>query len=483
MQNADVNHVITPAYVFSEDQLLQRISMIRRRLGAPVRLVYAMKANPFLVSCLNGFVDAFEVCSPGEESICRRAGIEGKKLVLSGVNKEPESTRSQILMYREKAVYTVESIRQAELLNRLAMECGTALKVLLRLSSGNQFGMDVSAIRSLLLAKETYPALRWCGLQFYSGTQKSWKKIEKELGRLDELLCSLKAEFSSSYDDPSFLSELEYGPGLPVFYFVSDPEPEDEQTLDRLRSCLDKLSFSGTVTLEMGRFIAAYCGCYLTKVMDTKITEDCRYCITDGGIHQLNYYGQMMAMKVPHVRIIPAGSDDPFLTGEIGTGSDDPFRIGAMPPKTDDPSQSGTFPPGSDDPVRYDLRESSRSFYNSENAAAGLEEPAGRASQQTAGRPADRHWTICGSLCTTADVLIRDFSCSCLYPGDILIFERTGAYSVTEGISLFLSRDLPRVYLKRHENLILLRDQIQTEEWNYGRTSQLTGGNQTGSRF
>ena len=26
------------------------------------------------------------------------------------------------------------------------------------------------------------------------------------------------------------------------------------------------------------------------------------YCIVDGGIHQLNYFGQMMAMKQPYYR-------------------------------------------------------------------------------------------------------------------------------------------------------------------------------------
>ena len=36
-----------------------------------------------------------------------------------------------------------------------------------------------------------------------------------------------------------------------------------------------------------------------------------------------------------------------------------------------------------------------------------------------------------------------------LHVGDVLAFERTGAYCMTEGISLFLSRDLPAV-LYRH---------------------------------
>ena len=79
-------------------------------------------------------------------------------------------------------------------------------------------------------------------------------------------------------------------------------------------------------------------------------------------------------------------------------------------------------------------------------------------------------YEICGSLCTVSDVIIRQVPLENPETGDILVFERTGAYSVTEGISLFLSRDLPRVYVKSGEKMTLIREQIKTEEVNYGRT-------------
>ena len=55
------------------------------------------------------------------------------------------------------------------------------------------------------------------------------------------------------------LKELEYGPGLPVCYFQS--EKPMEEILESLKEGLKGLSFEGTVTLEMGRCIAAACGC------------------------------------------------------------------------------------------------------------------------------------------------------------------------------------------------------------------------------
>ncbi len=57
-------------------------------------------------------------------------------------------------------------------------------------------------------------------------------------------------------------------------------------------------------------------------------------------------------------------------------------------------------------------------------------------------------WSLCGSLCTTADVMVRKVSFTDLRCGDVLAFSNIGAYSVTEGIYLFLSRTMPRIVLR-----------------------------------
>ena len=76
-------------------------------------------------------------------------------------------------------------------------------------------------------------------------------------------------------------------------------------------------------------------------------------------------------------------------------------------------------------------------------------------------------WTICGSLCTANDILIKQFDASALEIGDRLVFPNAGAYCMTEGISLFLSRDLPRIYLvDGAETMTLVRDRIETADLN-----------------
>jgi diaminopimelate decarboxylase len=76
-------------------------------------------------------------------------------------------------------------------------------------------------------------------------------------------------------------------------------------------------------------------------------------------------------------------------------------------------------------------------------------------------------WCICGSLCTTNDVITREVSLDDLREGDVLAFHNAGAYTVTEGYALFLSRTMPRVILKRADGgYELARDFIETSTLN-----------------
>ena len=75
-------------------------------------------------------------------------------------------------------------------------------------------------------------------------------------------------------------------------------------------------------------------------------------------------------------------------------------------------------------------------------------------------------WTLCGSLCTTADVLVRKIALDGLAPGDFLAFRYIGAYSVTEGPALFLSRDLPRIVLHGPAGGRLARDTVHASDLN-----------------
>lgn len=381
----------TPAYLFDTDALTKRVRMIKDQLGSRFRICYAMKANPFLIKPLEQTVDCYEVCSPGEFRICERNAVSMERIVLSGVYKEKKDMLHAMLEYGADGIYTIESIRQLLLLEDCAKKADVKIKALIRVTSGNQFGLDEDEVRHVIASRKAYTHIEFIGLQQYTGTQKKkLSKIQAELAHLDTLIAQLKAEYD--FD----VKELEYGPGFFVPYFQSDEEIDDIAVLAEFRRIVEGLRYQGSITLEMGRYIAAYCGYYMTRIADMKTNRGQKYCIVDGGIHHLSYFGQAMAMKLPHYRYL-----------KVKKGND-----------------------------------------------GGEEE----------------NYTICGSLCTVNDVIVKNLPLLNAEIDDILIFERVGAYSVTEGIYLFLSRDLPEVLLwSEAEGVQTVREKAPTDVINDGK--------------
>lgn len=385
MNQEMIQHIVraykTPLYVFDIEVLLKRVQYLKDSFPSRVSLCYAMKSNPFLVQELEPFIEKFEVCSPGEYQICEEAGLSKEKLVISGVYKTPE-VMEIMLKQSNIGIYTIESTQQFQLLAELSNQSQQKIRLLLRLTSGNQFGLDESELEDILKIIPQFPYLCVQGIQYFSGTQKtSIKRLQREITYLDQYIKKL----NQMYQFP--IRELEYGPGFPVFYYQEESFDE-EDFFKQFSSLLEQMEYQGKVTLELGRSISASCGTYFTKVVDCKKNQGQNYAILDGGMHQLVYYGQMMAMKKPCYQLFPKREQGEEL------------------------------------------------------------------------------WTLCGSLCTINDLIVKQLSVGPLKVGDIFLFEKTGAYSMTEGISLFLSRDLPQVVFLKQGTLTLIRGAIPTYSFN-----------------
>lgn len=80
--------------------------------------------------------------------------------------------------------------------------------------------------------------------------------------------------------------------------------------------------------------------------------------------------------------------------------------------------------------------------------------------------PVKDEWNICGSLCSMNDIVVKLAPLPEIKLGDILCFKNTGAYCMTEGISLFLSREIPSVYIKKGDEYILVRESFETSRLN-----------------
>lgn len=359
----------TPLYIYDEDKFAHRFRVTDALLSDRIGLTYSMKANPFVVKEASGMAQHIEVCSYGEFKICEALHIPAEKLLISGVLKK-ESDFMEIAAYGgDRALYTAESPMQLKLIERAGERYGITLPVLLRLTSGNQFGMDASDILSLAAGRGRFPHTQIIGLHFFSGTRKkNLKKTARELQKLDLFIQEL-------YDKTGFsVQMIEYGTGFSAPYFENEKQTVTPAFMEEFRSLVSAMHYKGKMTVEMGRALAYDCGFYLTRVLDRKRSGSAVYCIVDGGIHQVNYDGQMHGMLSPLTELLRNTPEE--TKKEDGTTC-----------------------------------------------------------------------MICGSLCTVNDVLIADYKDGIPSVGDVLVFKNAGAYSVNEGMSTFLSHELPQIVL------------------------------------
>lgn len=283
----------TPLYVYDLDEMKNTADVFRECFRENASLCFAMKANSFLTRQMSEHMDRIEVCSMGEYRICRALGIKKDKLLISGVLKEKKDIFEILKDCSGECTYTAESQNQFYSLANWSEENCEVLHMYLRLTSGNQFGMDEETIYQLLKENKNYPFLKIQGIHYFSGTQKrSTDKIRKEINYLDTIC--------GKFQD---IKELEYGPGIPAAYFQNQKD-EMEEYLLALSQAIVNMKWQGKVTLEMGRALTASCGYYLTEIKDIKKNNGKNYCIVDGGIHQLQYDGQIRGMYRPQTEII-----------------------------------------------------------------------------------------------------------------------------------------------------------------------------------
>lgn len=297
----------TPLYIFHLDILKEQTDRIREGIGNEIRLCYAMKANPFLAGYMSKLVDRIEVCSMGEFRICKKLQIPLEKLFISGVMKKRTDIREILAYCGDQCAYTVESPLQFKYFvnwRREHIDEGK-LRLYLRLTSGNQFGMDEKTIIEILKEAQEIPGIEVEGIHYFSGTQKkNLKRHQKELDYLDKFLRRLEEEHIA-------VKHLEYGPGTAVPYFVGKKAETFEKTgLKGLQDAVKEMQWKGNVTVELGRALTAMCGYYLTMAEDNKTTDGINYCIVDGGNHQLNYDGQIKGMYEPYVKVLPKKADN-----------------------------------------------------------------------------------------------------------------------------------------------------------------------------
>jgi diaminopimelate decarboxylase len=289
--------VTPPAYVYDLAGLRAHAAAIRA--AVPAELFYAAKANPDarILTALAPYVDGIEVSSGGELAYVREVlpqarvafGGPGKTEAELGTAVDRVHVESPLELRRLAALR-----READVLLRVNLPVAAA-GAALRMSG--PFGMDAEALGSCLDLLADTPWLRLRGMHAHLASGL-------EAGPLLEVAAQVLGwarSWAGALDHPP---EFNVGGGMAVDY--RDPERRFDWAV--YGAGLASLRRPGEVLrIEPGRAVTAYCGWYVTEVLDVKRTHGAWYAVLRGGTHHL---------RTP----VAKGHDQPFTVLPVGDG-------------------------------------------------------------------------------------------------------------------------------------------------------------------
>lgn len=265
----------TPFYLYDLAQLRARAA--RARAAMPATLYFAVKANPHeaVLRALHGHVDGLDVASVGEIDLALRCGWRGDQLSLAG----PAKTDA-VMTYAAGLGVTInaESPRELTFLTTLTARPPLRLRVNPRLhlkawrvamtGAPSPFGVDEEDVAQVvpLLAK-----LDFRGLHMNPGGQCT------SVGGFMAAATAL-VDLAARFELP--VKELNFGGGWGV---TNEHELNVEAAGERLRALLAGREL--TAFVEPGRWLAAPCGVYVTRVVSTKRSRGTDFVMLDGGLH------------------------------------------------------------------------------------------------------------------------------------------------------------------------------------------------------
>ena len=297
----------TPFYLYHGEMIADRVRRVREALGTEVS--YSVKANPSLGVCqliASEREAGAEVASSGELVVARAAGFEPEDIVFAG----PAKTDDELHRAVEEGIFAVnvESLNEIDRLAHIAARAGKSIGVGLRINpeaqlmgSGmrmggtvGQFGMDQAELEEAVRKTLSHPELILRGVHVYTATQVF--EVEPLLEHCRNILeIALAAAEYTGHP----LQMIDFGGGFGVPYFEKMTEFDLESFAGGFRELLASYRTDARLEgcrflFELGRYLVADAGVYVTKAVDVKETRGKTFVVTDGGMnHHLTATGNM----------------------------------------------------------------------------------------------------------------------------------------------------------------------------------------------
>ena len=289
-------HLGTPFYVYSTATLRRHFDLFESALNGLDHLIcYAVKAssNQAILRTLAKFGAGMDVVSGGEYKRARDAGVEGNRIVFSGVGK----TSSEMKMALSEGVrqFNVESEEELFVLSRLANSMDRLAPITLRVNpdvdakthekiatgkAENKFGIPISRAREVYALAASLPGIKVVGIDLHIGSQLTqllpFEEAYKKIADLTNILRS----------DGHEIMRLDLGGGLGIPYGSKDGTPPTPKEYGQMiKRVLGHLNCE--IEIEPGRLLVGNAGLLVSEVIYVKKGHDREFLILDAAMNDL----------------------------------------------------------------------------------------------------------------------------------------------------------------------------------------------------
>jgi diaminopimelate decarboxylase len=290
----------TPTYAYDLDRLRSQVAKLKHHLPTEVDIIYSLKANASLGLC--GFISSCglgaDVASAGELLTAVEAGFPPELIFVSGPDISPG-----LLTQLRSVPAAVVSIDSVSALRTLAQEKGSGVfppqddsrpllrQVLLRMRPNfcsfaacaagpdSRFGLlmeELPQCRELL----TSQGIRVIGFHIFSGSQ---------ILDAAAVIHHLRGAFEQSLRAADALGLapklINLGGGFGIPYSPGESELDLAAVGEALKVLVSRAG-RARVVVELGRYIVAQAGWYLTTVIAHQTHQGRQAVVVDGGSHQ-----------------------------------------------------------------------------------------------------------------------------------------------------------------------------------------------------
>ncbi|WP_082661566.1 diaminopimelate decarboxylase [Terracidiphilus gabretensis] len=288
----------TPLYVYSADQIIERLQMFQAAFAQREHLVcYAVKANSSLaiLKLLAEHGAGFDIVSGGElERVLAAAPQATCRVVFSGVGKT--AAEIDLALNAEILSFNVESEAELDLLADRARKLRKKARFSIRvnpdvfaethpyISTGlheHKFGVSM---KTALAMYKCVAQNRWLephGISVHIGSQiASADPFGAALDRVHTLVRQLERAGIA-------INAIDAGGGLGIDYHARafDPEKRVQAYAKAVNTALH--GFQGKLLIEPGRFLVAQAGALLTRVVNVKRNGKKTFVVTDAAMNDL----------------------------------------------------------------------------------------------------------------------------------------------------------------------------------------------------